>query len=147
MVVPSALKKYPRLHKLSTRMASDTKIADRLFLALAFVALILLSAQSIHRYEAFGSFSDFIYFDRSEEHTSELQSPDHLVCRLLLEKKKKNKKSLAHLPRLARFVSKVINFTAAWGEGDACLGIITLLHAVHYVVELRRICSVMSCGR
>src|SRR5207244_6983661 len=29
---------------------------------------------------------------RSEEHTSELQSPDHLVCRLLLEKKKKEKK-------------------------------------------------------
>src|SRR5438552_14951536 len=27
---------------------------------------------------------------RSEEHTSELQSPDHLVCRLLLEKKKPN---------------------------------------------------------
>src|SRR5258708_9909978 len=27
---------------------------------------------------------------RSEEHTSELQSPDHLVCRLLLEKKKSN---------------------------------------------------------
>src|SRR5258708_26890140 len=30
---------------------------------------------------------------RSEEHTSELQSPDHLVCRLLLEKKKKNKET------------------------------------------------------
>src|SRR5207244_10822152 len=29
---------------------------------------------------------------RSEEHTSELQSPDHLVCRLLLEKKKKKYK-------------------------------------------------------
>src|SRR5207244_8335104 len=28
---------------------------------------------------------------RSEEHTSELQSPDHLVCRLLLEKKKDKK--------------------------------------------------------
>src|SRR5258708_29642354 len=28
---------------------------------------------------------------RSEEHTSELQSPDHLVCRLLLEKKKKKR--------------------------------------------------------
>src|SRR5258708_10667071 len=27
---------------------------------------------------------------RSEEHTSELQSPDHLVCRLLLEKKKQS---------------------------------------------------------
>src|SRR5438552_15302840 len=30
---------------------------------------------------------------RSEEHTSELQSPDHLVCRLLLEKKKKKTKT------------------------------------------------------
>src|SRR5689334_24567841 len=30
--------------------------------------------------------------DRSEEHTSELQSQFHLVCRLLLEKKKKKKK-------------------------------------------------------
>src|SRR5207244_4928308 len=30
--------------------------------------------------------------DRSEEHTSELQSPDHLVCRLLLEKKKKKER-------------------------------------------------------
>src|SRR5258708_13747829 len=29
------------------------------------------------------------HYLRSEEHTSELQSPDHLVCRLLLEKKKK----------------------------------------------------------
>src|SRR5258708_31719681 len=35
--------------------------------------------------------SSFIpgFTSRSEEHTSELQSPDHLVCRLLLEKKKK----------------------------------------------------------
>src|SRR5256885_11644488 len=31
--------------------------------------------------------------ERSEEHTSELQSPCNLVCRLLLEKKKKKKKS------------------------------------------------------
>src|SRR5438876_7458441 len=29
-----------------------------------------------------------VHFARSEEHTSELQSPVHLVCRLLLEKKK-----------------------------------------------------------
>src|SRR5438552_10621979 len=33
---------------------------------------------------------------RSEEHTSELQSPDHLVCRLLLEKKKKTSTKAAH---------------------------------------------------
>src|SRR5258708_21333510 len=31
--------------------------------------------------------------NRSEEHTSELQSPDHLVCRLLLEKKKDSKQA------------------------------------------------------
>src|SRR5947208_3312603 len=31
---------------------------------------------------------------RSEEHTSELQSPDHLVCRLLLEKKKQKQRML-----------------------------------------------------
>src|SRR5215216_7381887 len=36
-------------------------------------------------------FSRSTVWPRSEEHTSELQSPDHLVCRLLLEKKKKTK--------------------------------------------------------
>src|SRR5258708_23681272 len=46
---------------------------------------------------------------RSEEHTSELQSPDHLVCRLLLEKKKESamncasnasaiRRAMVHLP-------------------------------------------------
>src|SRR4051794_41296671 len=34
---------------------------------------------------------------RSEEHTSELQSPVHLVCRLLLEKKKKQNKTILNL--------------------------------------------------
>src|SRR5437870_7278623 len=33
---------------------------------------------------------------RSEEHTSELQSRGHLVCRLLLEKKKKTKEQIIH---------------------------------------------------
>src|SRR5438045_6018562 len=36
---------------------------------------------------------DQVVTNRSEEHTSELQSLRHLVCRLLLEKKKKNKMS------------------------------------------------------
>src|SRR5258708_13273366 len=36
--------------------------------------------------------------DRSEEHTSELQSPDHLVCRLLLEKKKHTHQDLPRCP-------------------------------------------------
>src|SRR5438552_9935988 len=36
---------------------------------------------------------------RSEEHTSELQSPDHLVCRLLLEKKNNQKSRDARVPQ------------------------------------------------
>src|SRR5258708_23878978 len=36
---------------------------------------------------------------RSEEHTSELQSPDHLVCRLLLEKKKNA--NAKYIPQIA----------------------------------------------
>src|SRR5690348_7765768 len=41
-----------------------------------------------------GGWTDFdaVVATRSEEHTSELQSPVHLVCRLLLEKKKKIQK-------------------------------------------------------
>src|SRR4051794_41425802 len=35
---------------------------------------------------------------RSEEHTSELQSPVHLVCRLLLEKKKKTQEHTVYTP-------------------------------------------------
>src|SRR5256885_10160639 len=42
------------------------------------------------RWEDLGSFSA-----RSEEHTSELQSPCNLVCRLLLEKKKNNRHTTA----------------------------------------------------
>src|SRR2546430_10544970 len=41
------------------------------------------------RWNFYGNPSDF----RSEEHTSELQSQSNLVCRLLLEKKKKNERS------------------------------------------------------
>src|SRR5258708_17482081 len=46
---------------------------------------------------------------RSEEHTSELQSPDHLVCRLLLEKKK-NKKTMNEMSdaTLARPIRDVV---------------------------------------
>src|SRR3989454_4200217 len=36
-------------------------------------------------------------WQRSEEHTSELQSPCNLVCRLLLEKKKKKEKYILHV--------------------------------------------------
>src|SRR5438552_7019777 len=45
---------------------------------------------------------------RSEEHTSELQSPDHLVCRLLLEKKKKkNIKDIKQKKRSTQYKKNV----------------------------------------
>src|SRR5258708_31756975 len=47
---------------------------------------------------------------RSEEHTSELQSPDHLVCRLLLEKKKKKRTS-----RLLAVVTPSTTAVVMWG--------------------------------
>src|SRR5690348_17948325 len=57
-----------------------------------------LAARETFRNDAFGLFihwgifsipgdGEWVMNDRSEEHTSELQSPVHLVCRLLLEKK------------------------------------------------------------
>src|SRR5438552_12466281 len=45
----------------------------------------------------YGFFSGCRRRNRSEEHTSELQSPDHLVCRLLLEKKKIQIKTIANV--------------------------------------------------
>src|SRR5437879_9985819 len=61
-------------------------------LGLGFVGADTEVLISITEFKATG---DLIkYGERSEEHTSELQSPMYLVCRLLLEKKKKmNKKS------------------------------------------------------
>src|SRR5207244_10815442 len=50
--------------------------------------LTLICHAMLHRDTA-AQCSDAVHRPRSEEHTSELQSPDHLVCRLLLEKKKK----------------------------------------------------------
>src|SRR5437879_11095186 len=47
-------------------------------------------AEAIRSYLAVEAEGDAL---RSEEHTSELQSPMYLVCRLLLEKKKKRRKS------------------------------------------------------
>src|SRR5438552_5537923 len=61
----------------TTQVLDSGKVDENRFLAAIGnffrVPLVALDAKSI---------------DRSEEHTSELQSPDHLVCRLLLEKKK-----------------------------------------------------------
>src|SRR5690625_6359043 len=43
-----------------------------------------------HFFDRCSNMNGSAYMPRSEEHTSELQSRGHLVCRLLLEKKKRN---------------------------------------------------------
>src|SRR3712207_7766256 len=56
--------------------------------------------ESCVAYKFFQFFKIFFRFSgmpRSEEHTSELQSRQYLVCRLLLEKKKKNPSNLFYL--------------------------------------------------
>src|SRR5438552_16967644 len=51
---------------------------------------MLLAQQRHLPIEQFQEHRQMTLLGRSEEHTSELQSPDHVVCRLLLEKKKTN---------------------------------------------------------
>src|SRR5258708_10323355 len=62
-----------RLHENSPGALGIERVVDDEFLLQDLVVAQPKGAESV---------------SRSEEHTSELQSPDHLVCRLLLEKKK-----------------------------------------------------------
>src|SRR5438552_11482242 len=63
------------LHSFPTRRSSDLGLAKHRSIRRVAGDDVLVSLRAAT--------------DRSEEHTSELQSPDHLVCRLLLEKKKR----------------------------------------------------------
>src|ERR1039457_1331403 len=74
--------------------------------------------------------------NRSEEHTSELQSPCNLVCRLLLEKKKKiNKKQLS-----------VENHSALTRTGGTLLSSCACLHdAVSLSVQPHLLFLLLSC--
>src|SRR5207244_12054960 len=82
-----------RLHSFPTRRSSDLviELAKLIKRSRRVLVVGLDFASSLSYYLAYGLLA--LGFDaeapRSEEHTSELQSPDHLVCRLLLEKKKK----------------------------------------------------------
>src|SRR5574344_924749 len=60
----------------------ETKIGKK-----ALMESVSSAGSSAGNNGVFGLTGDYASGDRSEEHTSELQSPDHLVCRLLLEKK------------------------------------------------------------
>src|SRR5947208_13105649 len=87
---------HPHLHSSPTRRSSDLLVID--FAIQRDPAGLRDGATADGplpaRHEFRGPFLPLRFakvarVGRSEEHTSELQSPDHLVCRLLLEKKKK----------------------------------------------------------
>src|SRR5690348_17888774 len=59
------------VNKITTALSPDSVPNDDAVTAAVYTAWVI-----------------FFFVGRSEEHTSELQSPVHLVCRLLLEKKK-----------------------------------------------------------
>src|SRR3712207_8584113 len=63
--------------------------------------------QALHRDEPRGERHARDEEQRSEEHTSELQSRQYLVCRLLLEKKKNNNATIYHPNHLSIFISFV----------------------------------------
>src|SRR5207244_13465483 len=91
------------LHSFPTRRSSDLRIGQNggefhhTMYDIAAVYSVLgdfEKAQMWIEKAAADGFPNYSFFEgdpnlerRSEEHTSELQSPDHLVCRLLLEKK------------------------------------------------------------
>src|SRR3989454_8637464 len=66
------------------------KLLDRVGGAQAIGPILVGMAQPVHVLQRGSEVNDIVNMARSEEHTSELQSPCNLVCRLLLEKKKKN---------------------------------------------------------
>src|SRR5437879_7225502 len=94
------------LHSFPTRRSSDLYLPSvTATTPLCIAAMVWLGTRSSPQK---------ISKDRSEEHTSELQSPMYLVCRLLLEKKKKNIKQLKHKQynkkqHIIKIYTKIIN--------------------------------------
>src|SRR5207253_11425921 len=92
------------LHSFPTRRSSDlTMLLTKLKIATAVLLAVAVSTAGGLIYTTQAGAQDAprerqqskedVREARSEEHTSELQSRGHLVCRLLLEKKKKQQKS------------------------------------------------------
>src|SRR5207244_12332854 len=78
----------------AARSALETAVRLKPELPEAHNDLGIVQAEEGNFATAVESYRRAIALRRSEEHTSELQSPDHLVCRLLLEKKNNKKKKI-----------------------------------------------------
>src|SRR2546426_1964670 len=76
----AALEQYKLYVEMADRISARRQTANEFFLSVNTVIVALLGYLRT--------------VQRSEEHTSELQSPCNLVCRLLLEKKKKKKNNV-----------------------------------------------------
>src|SRR2546430_7619818 len=79
---PARVNPGPRRNRVPVR-SSKAKARD------VTATLSMLSSKSSTKTRRSNEFAGDLSQDRSEEHTSELQSQSNLVCRLLLEKKKK----------------------------------------------------------
>src|SRR5205085_8965269 len=88
----------PYLHSFPTRRSSDLQ-RKTMLAKLAYRAATQLSPRvafkAAHLY-CFKGMKAINAYERSEEHTSELQSQSNLVCRLLLEKKNNKRKIRRH---------------------------------------------------
>src|SRR5688500_20125067 len=89
----SSFSAYPAnnrpLHSFPTRRSSDLTTRDRPELSWTAARQRRPGAAAAHRVGLAAVRRGVVRGGRSEEHTSELQSPCNLVCRLLLEKKKR----------------------------------------------------------
>src|SRR5690606_20855747 len=87
--LPYAFNQLPTLDHLSIWSTSTRRA-----LAYGYLPAALISMHGTHLYERYHDFDADSDDERSEEHTSELQSRENLVCRLLLEKKKNKKQNV-----------------------------------------------------
>src|SRR3712207_7736628 len=94
----STLFPYTTLFRSGVRFVDIQDIVDQLLLGFARGAghvdeerLVVILSRHAQHMQAAGDTGERTAQVRSEEHTSELQSRQYLVCRLLLEKKKKMK--------------------------------------------------------
>src|SRR5438552_14716050 len=76
-------KKYP-----TEALKENHEVAAIIFNAFGLLYGVVVAFVVFVTWSGYDDATKNLQLERSEEHTSELQSPDHLVCRLLLEKKK-----------------------------------------------------------
>src|SRR5256885_5289238 len=78
---------FPYVDRLAKKRRPALVVSSPSLDAFGLLWVVMITSASNERWECDVLVSDLALAGRSEEHTSELQSPCNLVCRLLLEKK------------------------------------------------------------